>query len=112
MAEEFAPDNGDCKGKPVEWWFPVYYGLPKEELARVKLNVKKAIETCNGCKVKQKCLEYSLYHEPWGIWGGLDEEERAHMRSRSKIFLSRDGRINFTGIGLRNANGLVVGNKQ
>lgn len=111
MAGEFAPEDGDCKGNPVDWWFPTYYGLQKNELAAVKLNVKKAVEICNCCKSKVECLEYSLRHEPWGIWGGLDEEQRAHLRSRKNIFLSRDGRINFSGIGLRNANGLVLGNK-
>lgn len=105
---DLAPDNGDCRGKPVDWWFPVYYGLAKKELAQVKLNVQKAIEICRSCSVNKACLDYSLRHEPWGIWGGYDEEQRAHMRSSKQILLSRDGRINFTGIGLRNANGLTV----
>jgi hypothetical protein len=102
---ELAPDNGSCKGHPVEWWFPNLYGLNRADLVKARANIKMAVQICNVCEVAKECLEYSLRHEPWGIWGGLNEEERAHLRSKKSIMLSRDGRINFAGIGLRNANG-------
>jgi hypothetical protein len=35
---------------------------------------------CAGCPVRLTCLTYALVRaEPWGIWGGLDPEERAAL---------------------------------
>ena len=33
---------------------------------------------CATCPVLEQCREYALSaHEPYGIWGGMTEEERA-----------------------------------
>jgi hypothetical protein len=33
---------------------------------------------CDGCPVRQPCRMFALRNgEPWGIWGGLDPDERA-----------------------------------
>jgi WhiB family redox-sensing transcriptional regulator len=101
----FAPEGGACVGKPTEWWFPLQKSGRKEEVTEIRKNTALAKTVCKECLVSRECLEYSLEWEPWGIWGGLNEEERAHLRSKKSIMLSRDGRINFAGIGLRNANG-------
>lgn len=106
---DIAPENGACKGFPVDWWFPMFSGLKKEQLREMRKNAKQAQIICAGCKQKQHCLDYSLKHEPWGIWGGLTEQERAVMRLSKGILLSREGRINFPGVGLRNANGMLQG---
>ncbi|HEX3779070.1 MAG TPA: WhiB family transcriptional regulator [Pseudonocardiaceae bacterium] len=35
---------------------------------------------CAGCPVRLTCLTFALVHaEPWGIWGGLDPDERAAL---------------------------------
>jgi len=36
-----------------------------------------ARRVCNGCEVKQQCLEYALDNrEVYGIWGGTNERDR------------------------------------
>lgn len=36
---------------------------------------------CEGCEVRDACLEYSLAHdERFGIWGGLSERERRRLK--------------------------------
>jgi hypothetical protein len=84
-------------------------GLKKEELREMRKNSHQAKMICARCKQKDDCLEYSLKHEPWGIWGGLTEQERAVMRLSKGIILSREGRVHFPGIGLRNANAMLQG---
>jgi len=69
--------------------------------------MKDAIELCNSCHAEEHCLEYSLRHEPLGIWGGKTESQRALIRSERDILLSRDARIFLPGIGRRNANGFA-----
>ncbi|WP_315986209.1 WhiB family transcriptional regulator [Streptomyces sp. adm13(2018)] len=38
---------------------------------------------CMGCPVRAVCLDYALTHnERYGVWGGLDENERRNLRRR------------------------------
>jgi WhiB family redox-sensing transcriptional regulator len=35
---------------------------------------------CRGCPVLIRCREYALAaQEPYGVWGGLGEQERRHV---------------------------------
>lgn len=45
---------------------------------------KPAKRICDGCPVRQQCLDYALDNEePFGIWGGLSvRERRALIRAR------------------------------
>lgn len=101
----FAPEDGACVGRPTEWWFPLQKTGKREELVELRKNTNIAKSICAGCIRKQECLEYSLQWEPWGIWGGMDEQERARIRWERKVNLGREGRIVFKGVGLRDANG-------
>lgn len=47
-----------------------------------KVMVAKAI--CSECPIKAQCLEYSLYNEDHGIWGGIGPAERFSMRRSLK----------------------------
>lgn len=41
---------------------------------------------CVGCPVRRECLATALISgEPWGIWGGLDPDERAELASASGL---------------------------
>lgn len=43
-----------------------------------------AKSVCARCPVLQKCRDYALASaEPYGVWGGLSETERAAVLSRS-----------------------------
>lgn len=44
-----------------------------------------AVKICSECTVAKECLEYSLSHEPFGIWGGLNEQQRLRMRLDRRI---------------------------
>lgn len=48
-----------------------------------------AITICNGCSVKDKCLEWRLDTiDPWdadyGIWGGTRPSERSRIRNKRR----------------------------
>lgn len=101
----FSPEDGACKGYPTDWWFPIQKTGKRDELIALRETTQQAKIICAGCEYRQKCLEYSLEWEPWGIWGGKDEQERAQIRWANRISLGREGRIVFKGVGLRDANG-------
>lgn len=45
-------------------------------------NPRQAINTCNRCEARMKCLDYALAlpFNPAGIWGGTTERERRDLR--------------------------------
>ena len=46
-------------------------------------STREAKRICQGCEVKDECLEYALAHdERFGIWGGLSERERRKLKKR------------------------------
>ena len=46
---------------------------------------KAAKHICAQCPVKTDCLEYALrVHEPFGIWGGLNEPERRQLQASGR----------------------------
>lgn len=86
------PENGACKGHDVEMWFPLRDMKRTRDFNRkVDERSAEAKAICMTCEVREKCLEYSLYYEPYGIWGGLDEQERHRIRLRKGIRAFRNG---------------------
>ncbi len=88
------PETGACTGKPTDWWFP----LRKKEiqgtgLVEAKENAAVAKLICQSCSRISECLEYALHHEPLGIWGGMDETERAILRRARNIYADRSARV-------------------
>ncbi|MFF0205608.1 WhiB family transcriptional regulator [Streptomyces sp. NPDC005017] len=44
-------------------------------------SVREAKRICGMCDTRAACLEYALTHdERFGVWGGLSEKERLHLR--------------------------------
>jgi WhiB family redox-sensing transcriptional regulator len=44
-------------------------------------SVREAKRICGMCEMRSACLEYALANdERFGIWGGLSEKERLHLR--------------------------------
>ncbi|WP_226360979.1 WhiB family transcriptional regulator [Pseudonocardia sp. ICBG1142] len=41
-----------------------------------------AKQVCANCPVQAQCREWGIENEAWGVWGGLDEDERAILRRR------------------------------
>lgn len=65
-------DRAACVGKDPEWWFSYSSG----ELALAR-------SICGKCPVAVQCLKYALESdERYGIFGGLDEYQRASIRRK------------------------------
>jgi WhiB family redox-sensing transcriptional regulator len=56
---------------------------------RSQVEAAKAKAICANCPVKQQCLDEAIRNcERFGIWGGMDQEERrkeARRRRRKQI---------------------------
>jgi WhiB family redox-sensing transcriptional regulator len=47
-------------------------------------SVREAKRICGMCEMRSACLEYALSNdERFGVWGGLSEKERLHLRRTS-----------------------------
>jgi WhiB family redox-sensing transcriptional regulator len=63
-----------CIGTDPEIFFP-----PSDKMTA------EARTICGSCPVRRQCLAYAVTaDEPFGIWGGLDPEERRSLRRRLK----------------------------
>ncbi|MFF4388520.1 WhiB family transcriptional regulator [Streptomyces sp. NPDC001552] len=48
---------------------------------------------CTGCPVRSACLTHALnYREDYGIWGGLDEVERAELLRKARLAAEKQRR--------------------
>ena len=63
-------ENALCAQTDPEAFFPEKGGSTRE-----------AKRICQGCEVRDACLEYALSNdERFGIWGGLSERERRRLK--------------------------------
>lgn len=70
--------DGLCTGQGPALWFPPR-GTPISQIAKAKA-------ICRQCPIRQKCLDYALYHgDRYGIWGGTTEMERRKMRQTATV---------------------------
>ena len=66
-----------CRGPESTMFFPPASGERREQR---ELRETRAKLMCSSCAVCDDCLEYALeIKEPHGIWGGLNEHERARL---------------------------------
>jgi WhiB family redox-sensing transcriptional regulator len=74
--------DGACRGMDPEMFFhPDGERGPRR---RNRENAAKAV--CASCPVMQLCRDHALaIQEPYGIWGGLSEDDRAEILSRRGI---------------------------
>jgi len=74
--------DGACVGQGSELFFHPWHDTPSSRAAREK----KAKAICAGCVVKTRCLEWSLeVREPYGVWGGVGEDERRRMLKAKRL---------------------------
>lgn len=66
-------DRAECIGVEPELFFPVGHG----GLAERQIAAAKAV--CFDCPVTIECLEWALENGVAGVWGGLDDDERAEL---------------------------------
>lgn len=69
-----------CLNTDPDVFFPVAVGTAAGKL------VTRALRICDGCPVKQQCLDYAMRSgEKDGIWGGTTPEERIRvLRARHR----------------------------
>ena len=68
-------ERANCLGVDPDLFFPERGASTKE-----------AKGVCNGCEVRNECLEYALRHgEKFGIWGGMSERERRRIRRQRAL---------------------------
>lgn len=65
-----------CRGMDVETFFHPHHEGKKAR--RYRITAAKVI--CSTCPVAEQCLDHALQaREPYGIWGGRSETERADL---------------------------------
>lgn len=62
-------DDAACRGMDPE----LFYAEGGAAIAKMK-------EVCAVCPVRQKCLEWAVTREEFGVWGGTTARERAALR--------------------------------
>jgi WhiB family redox-sensing transcriptional regulator len=66
-----------CRSHDPDLFFPVSAAGPAVRQAA------QAKEICAGCGVSRQCLDFALSsRQPYGIWGGLTEQERYELQGR------------------------------
>jgi WhiB family transcriptional regulator, redox-sensing transcriptional regulator len=64
-----------CLNADPDLFFPVAVGTA------VSKQVSRALRLCQGCTVRQHCLDFAMQSgEKEGIWGGTTPEERIRAR--------------------------------
>jgi len=72
-------DRAACQGMDA----PLFFGPDNEPRSEREIREAKAKAVCQLCPVRVQCLDYALRNSiRYGIWGGLDGEERARERRR------------------------------
>ncbi|HEY1324318.1 MAG TPA: WhiB family transcriptional regulator [Streptosporangiaceae bacterium] len=75
------PAAGACRTADPD----LFFGPDAERVTDCKARVAKAKAVCAGCPVREACLAYAMAAgEPYGIWGGLTEDERRALRRQRR----------------------------
>lgn len=73
MPKEFIPGRPDadtilpCTGRYAEF-------------ADTELVTAKVAADCAGCPARQWCHDWAMANDAWGVWSGLNTEDRAALR--------------------------------
>jgi WhiB family redox-sensing transcriptional regulator len=72
---------GACRGSDSSLFFH-----PEGERGRARAARERAAKAiCASCPVIKQCYEAALAaHEPYGVWGGTTEDERADILNRQR----------------------------
>lgn len=75
-------EQGSCRGLPSEIFFH-----PEFERGSAKVEREaRAKAICASCPVLDMCRNHALaVQEPYGVWGGLTEDERLRLLNRQTL---------------------------
>ncbi|WP_381792847.1 WhiB family transcriptional regulator [Streptomyces niveus] len=80
-------DDAACSGMDTAVFFPGGGPVPG------KLEAEYAKKVCVQCPVRSTCLTHALtFREDHGVWGGLDEQERAALLREARLAAERQRR--------------------
>jgi len=89
-ARWFWQDHGACRSAD-----PLLFFHPQNERGSARLRRDRAAKLiCAGCPVRLECADYAVRaREPYGVWGGLSEEDREQIYARldSRFYPRREG---------------------
>jgi WhiB family redox-sensing transcriptional regulator len=76
--------RGLCRGKDSSLFFH-----PEGERGAARSSRESAAkEICLNCPVQNRCADHALkVREPYGVWGGMTEEEREEHHARQKALV-------------------------
>ncbi|WP_225846953.1 WhiB family transcriptional regulator [Streptomyces sp. HPF1205] len=81
-------DDAACRGVDTSVFFPA-----GRNSASVESEAQYAKTFCAACPVRATCLSHALAHrEDYGVWGGLDENERADLIRQTRLAAERQRR--------------------
>lgn len=78
-------DRAACAGMPSEMFFMDHSGYDEGQARHTPKRVAfydKARAFCHKCPVEQECRRDTV-GEPYGVWGGLDPQERRAIRRKA-----------------------------
>lgn len=77
-------DRAACLAAEPEEFFPV------GGAAAAASETVAAKRVCAACEVLEPCREYALAtRQPFGVWGGLDEQERHALLAGGQVAAAR-----------------------
>ena len=77
--------HGACRGEDSD----LFFHPEGERGTKRRTRASAAKEICLGCPVLQQCRRHALtVREPYGVWGGLTEDERESFYSRERHIAS------------------------
>ena len=72
-------DRAECRGEDLV----LFFGPDGEQRPEREIRERKAKAVCMRCPVRGACLDYAVSRpEKYGLYGGLNEDERASERRR------------------------------
>jgi WhiB family redox-sensing transcriptional regulator len=72
-------DSAECRGENLA----LFFGPDGERQPERELREEIAKEICGWCPVRTQCLDYAVSRpEKYGVYGGMNEDERASERRR------------------------------
>jgi WhiB family redox-sensing transcriptional regulator len=72
-------EHAACRGEDTNLFFP------DGHRGEFVVEIEKAKAICRACPVRENCLIEALNSpEKYGIWGGLDENERGLLRRNDR----------------------------
>ena len=78
-------ESPSCATVGGDYWFP-----EKESGGITQAEARVAKSICHSCPHKVECAEWGIYKERFGIWGGLTDMDRRHIRRSRGIRINEE----------------------